>query len=252
MDVLFSIIKNKRFYAWFLTIMILYVVANYSNVRSSSWFTPRVTVENTVIWNRSFVPKKQINDLVLWITYSNVTNWDLNRDIGSKINVEDIASLVRFSQKIEIISNYDIYKSLKETTNRKYILDEHIKNLNDMYNQCQSMIPNMSNYIKNQQLEYTNCNNSKKQADTYYTQWIEKWDWALVDYGYRQATEYGDCETKQRITINAYTPIFEKIKNNYEKVKGQKEFIEKNYNLLVSNFELIESAQLDELLKLKK
>lgn len=251
MDVVISILKRPLFYVWFAVIIILYIVANYSGVWSSSRFVPRVTVENVIVGTNSFIPKKNITDLALGMTYSNITNWDLSRDESADIDPTNISSILKFSQQVEIVSSYDLYTNLQKSSNRKYIIDLYSSDLDQMYAKSQSVIPQISNFIKNQQIEYTNCVNAKKQADTYYNQWLDKNDASLVEYWYRQATEYGDCESKYRITINAYSPIFDKIKTSYIKIKDQRDFVTKNKDLLINNFDLLQWSQLEDLINLK-
>ncbi len=250
---LFKLFKNGRFYLWFVAILLAVFFFWKQEVFWFKRFPTDMAIENQKVWTLHYVNKKEISDTIVGITYASVQYW--NNELSTYIwdvKVDNISDLLKFTQKLKMNSKISINSLLKHTSDRKVALTLYQKSINKLISQSKGIIPSLKNFIQQHEMKYRFCESWKQAADSLYSRWVSNWQEWYAEWWYKDAKEHWACMTEERIVINAYTPLLDNINIYYQKLLLQQKFVENNFTLLVSNYQLLEWENLENIMRVKQ
>lgn len=241
-------LRNIWFYFWFLAIFAAIMFFSKSNVFSFRRFPAQLATKNIVIGELHFVQKKNIQDIVLGISYANIAYGAHQGNAPSAaISVTNMDSVLWLIANMERAASVDIAQLLTNASDRERILTTHMKTIHTLIGSASSVAPWLEAFITNVQLEYNACKANKEQADAAYIAWLNDNNASLVAGGYDSAQEQGACETQKRIILNAYGPIATKLSTYLTTLQSQYAFMEQHFDTLVHSYDLFEPGVLEEL-----
>jgi len=146
----------------------------------------------------------------------------------------------------------NILTLLKSADDPKMVLDHYISRLRDLVNQTQSMVDMLTFHSKEYWSKASTCRALKLEGDKQFFRGVELgMDWMAIEW-LATSLQNADCYISNRIKSNAYKYVAYKLAN-YKNFFAQKlAFLEGNYQILVTNYPLLEDEYLAQLVKLKQ
>ncbi len=218
-----KLFKKPTFYLWFVLVFAAIILFRDQEVFGFRRFPVNSALDAKNLWEMKYIYKKDINDLILWITYTSmkVAKNQINIDV-TNIKVDDVEDLMKLKIKLESLARTSLQSLINTADNGWLNLELYYKSLTKTLNQAKLVIPSLVNLVKQYEISYRTCYINQQNAKELYDKWLKNWqDW-YVEWAYKDWVLYKECLDRQKENLDIYKPLLDQIYNYYKQVKQKK------------------------------
>lgn len=256
MKFIFNLLFNMWFYVGIVGVLAVMYFFPWLSIGSRELPTlPGVHFATTKATEKIYVPKRTISNLIIGITYANVTiGQNQHRDSWSK-NIDfdnDFEAMIETKNTITEMLNRDFVQMMDNSSDKEKTLQNFINTLENLIQQANSIYDTSAAKVRDWQISYDSCTANKEAADAAYLNAINQSDSNNVQGFIDEAEQYGQCQTNFRIKINSYTLPLSELWNARDAAAAYTTVLNDRFSTLVQYYELLRSDVLDELILTKQ
>ncbi len=213
----------------------------------------QVAVQNIKQGEIHYIPKRNIWEFVIGLSYANITYWShQTSSFGWAIAVEDMDWLLFLVDQMQKSSSVNLKSLIANSSDKEVALKTHIKKIKTLLAKWNTVLPPLKTYVVNLRTEYNAYSNQKDRADAMYVQWFTDNNGSTAQEWLNTALDSWAKETEFRVKYRWYLPIVDKLTASISTLQAQYDFLIQNYAILTTNYDLLFSdGTLEELIQIR-
>ena len=209
------------------------------------------------IGESSFVPRKNIQNKLIAITYTNIALGNEGSDSLVTTNIgspdgDDVSKALFYTQSLTTVLKTDIVWLMNNANEKNSVMQTFLSQWDILLRQSSIVATNIQSTLAKYNAELATCQSSKSDADTRYTQWLSLNNASQVDTATRQATQANQCIAQYTTMIKSDQWVLTRLTNAIKQVTTYITLVRTHQTTIISHPELINSTTPSEILQLQK
>ena len=254
---IFRIITSLRFYAGIVCMSLFVFIITKSDVFSFRWVPAMNVSTSLTIGESSFVPRKNIQNKLIAITYTNIavgnegSNSFVTTSIGSP-DGDDVSKALFYTQSLTTILKTDIVWLMKNASEKQSVMQTFLSQWDILLRQASIVATSIQSTLARYNAKLSTCQSSKSDADTRYNQWLSVNNASQVDSATKQATQANQCIAQYTTIIKSNQWVLTRLTNAIKQTTTYITLVRTHQTTILSHPELINSTTPSEILQLQK